>query len=331
MKIKFLISLALTCSFHLFGFNFGMTKYSSGNEIDPELKANISVIDNTIIEAIRENDSQQIKLIVSSNLQKVMGDTLDSWLKTAQPIAINNNFKSLNQFYLKTTKKNMSSSVTSSLNDKNSYNVNIQSPSDEIFISILTQESGLDKPLILYIYGKYSDEWKVDVLHIGHYQINGQTAPELYEKAKSNYDKGYFIDALINMSLSIKVLKPGGAYWQYQSQNDMEAFYKTVLDKVKNTYPQPIVIDKIKSKPQILGTFPIGVKQGYFPLITYLTKININDQQKLKEENDLIHQHIGEIFKGIDQDKKYIVYRAYNEMPSTNKETKYFGFIHELD
>jgi hypothetical protein len=45
----------------------------------------------------------------------------------------------------------------------------------------------------------------------------------------------------------------------------------------------------------------------------------------------LIHQSIGHIFKGIDKDKRYLYYKAYNEMPNGTTPVPTYGFVKKLN
>jgi hypothetical protein len=66
-------------------------------------------------------------------------------------------------------------------------------------------------------------------------------------------------------------------------------------------------------------------------MVEYLTSIDLNDTVRTKVENELIHQSIGHIFKGIDKDKRYLYYKAYNEMPNGTTPVPTYGFVKKLN
>jgi hypothetical protein len=58
-----------------------------------------------------------------------------------------------------------------------------------------------------------------------------------------------------------------------------------------------------------------------------VTALNINDTTALSKECTEIHKNIGQVFKGLDTDKKYIFYRAFEKLPTNNEEVNNYGFL----
>jgi len=220
--------------------------------------------------------------------------------------------------------------LISGLDGDNNYIISYTARNEEMFTSVLLANDGIDEFLILNIYGKYPDGWKLNILQIGQYTANGKTAPELYQKAKNQKEKGFILDAALNMYLCTQILNPAGSYWQYKIEKEMQDFYDDIVSLTSNTYQFPIIIDDIPSKPEILNIAPQSMYEGTFPMIHYLSKIPLEDTASLRIENDEIHALIGEYFKGIDSDKEYLIYKAWNKIPDgVNPETNY-GFVKEL-
>jgi len=65
-------------------------------------------------------------------------------------------------------------------------------------------------------------------------------------------------------------------------------------------------------------------------MIEYYSSISLGDTATLRLENDKINQEIGKVFKGIDKDKKFLFYKAYNELPNGKTPVKTYGFVKEL-
>jgi hypothetical protein len=59
----------------------------------------------------------------------------------------------------------------------------------------------------------------------------------------------------------------------------------------------------------------ISLDEGYFPMVFYLSKINVKDTVSLKDEYGKVKSEVKNIFTGIGTRKKYVLYQAYNEMP----------------
>ena len=89
-------------------------------------------------------------------------------------------------------------------------------------------------------------------------------------------------------------------------------------------------MNAIKTNPQIINIFPQGMQDGYFPMVEYLTNIDLKNTVSTKEENNLIHKSIGQVFKGLDKGKKFIFYKAYSQMPNGKTPVPTYGFVKEL-
>jgi uncharacterized pyridoxamine 5'-phosphate oxidase family protein len=93
-----------------------------------------------------------------------------------------------------------------------------------------------------------------------------------------------------------------------------------------------LTIEQVKTKPQIFNVHPQRVAEGSFPMIRYYSKIELQDTIKLKNENLEIQKVIGDIFKGIDKNNKYIFYWAFDEIPDgTLKNRQHYGFVQEIE
>ena len=92
----------------------------------------------------------------------------------------------------------------------------------------------------------------------------------------------------------------------------------------------PLTLDKISSKPKVFRIYPEMGDEGFCPMVQYLTSLNLKDTISLKAENEKIKKEARTLFKGIDQDKKYIFFQAFNELPDGQKLVEHYGFIDQL-
>ncbi len=99
-------------------------------------------------------------------------------------------------------------------------------------------------------------------------------------------------------------------------------------NRIENSLRKKWVIrDPLKSKPQIFRVFPQGMSEGFHPSVYYVTTLNTADTTALSKECTEIHKNIGQVFKGLNQDKKYIFYRAFERLPINNEEVNNYGFL----
>ena len=329
--MKQVILLLTIFLFGLQSCKLGTSNFVSNEKIDTQIRNEIKSLDKIVVESFFENNPKFIKGIMSDMLLKKDGDKIDDIIHKANNLVDNKEYRILDQYYVKNTSKGLSNTVMSGLNDQKDYIIHYKAENKEMFVSLIVIKNGLDEFLITNIYGKYNDGWKLNIIYIGEYTLNGMTAIELYKKAKKQYEKGYIVDAVNNMLLSSQVSKPANEYWQYQNEHEMKKFYDKVINDAKNKYHFPITLTKIDTKPELLNISPQGMNEGFFPMINYLTKIDLKDTIRTRIENDKIHNLIGTIFKGIDIDKKYIFYKAWNEIPNGKNIKPNYGFVKKMN
>jgi hypothetical protein len=328
--MKNLIFLTILTAFGLQSCNVGTTGTWKDDNIEQSLKNEIRTLDTKALEAVITKNSELLKSIMSDKLLDKSGDNIDQLIEQAGNMISTTNYKILNQFQAKNSTTGIGNTVLSGVSGLNDYIVHYQALNEEIFISILIPKSGLDEFIVTNIYGKYPDGWKLNILQFGQYKINGQTAPELYSKANEEFDKGYLVDAANTMFLCSQVANPANKFWQYQKEDEMKALQETIMKSVNAEYSFPLTLEKVDSKPKILTIYPKGMQEGYFPMVEYVTNIDLKDTTATKAENDQIHELIGQTFSGIDKDKKYIFYKAFSEMPNGKTPVPTYGFVKEL-
>jgi len=181
--------------------------------------------------------------------------------------------------------------------------------------------------LIMAIYGKYDNDWKINILQFGQYSLFSKLAPDYYKLAKVSYDKSYLIDAVNYIGLAKLCLRPANDFLQYQKEKEINEFYDKIMKEVNSKYQFPLTLDNIASKPKVFRISPEMINEGFFPMVYYLTDINLKDTTALKLENEKIKKEVGQLFTGIDQDKKFVFYWAFNEVPDGKKLVEHYGYI----
>ena len=308
----------------------GTTGTTMNENISANLKAEINELDKKVLKAITENNVDDLKSLMSSKLLEKNGSEIEQLIEQVSGIIESSEYKVIDQYFARNSTSGLGNTVMSGISGINDYIIQYQALNDEMFLSLILPENGNDEFLITNIYGKYPEGWRLNILQFGQYTVNGKTAPQLYQQAKIEYEKGYLIDAVNNMFLSSRVTNPANKFWKYQKEDEFREFYDKVLKEVSENYNFPMTISEVKSEPQVLNIFPLGMNEGYFPMIEYLTKIDLKDTIQTKIENDAIHKIIGDKFKGIDKDKNYIFYKAFSRMPDGKTEVPTYGFVKKL-
>ncbi|WP_373397483.1 hypothetical protein V8V91_23450 [Algoriphagus halophilus] len=328
--MKNLILFILLIALGLQSCNVGTTGTWKDENIEQSLKTEIARLDEKVLEAITTNNSDLVKSIMSDKLLEKIGKDIDQLIEQAGNVITTTDYRILNQFLATNSTTGLGNTVISGVNGLNDYFILYQALNEEMFISLIIPKNGIDEFIVTNIYGKYPEGWKLNIIQLGQYKVNGKTAPELYSEAKAKYEKGYLMDAANNMFLSSNVSNPANKFWQYQKEDEMKKFYEKVMTEINSEYKFPITIEAIASKPQILTIYPQGTADGYFPMIEYLTNLDLKDTVQTKAEYEEVHSEIIKSFKGIDKDKDYIFYKAFSEMPNGKTPVPTYGFVKEL-
>lgn len=325
-----LIILTILIAFGLQSCKLGTMGTWKDENIEPGLKSEIKALDKKVIEAVTTKNAKLLKSIMSDQLLKKSAGNIDQIIEQASNVISSSDYKILNQYQTKNSTEGIGNTIISGMSELNDYIIHYKALNEEMFISLIIPKSGIDEFIVTNIYGKYPDGWKLNILQLGQYRVNGQTAPELYTQAKKEYDSGYLMDAANNMFLSSRVVKPANNFWQYQNEKEMKELYEKVMTEINSKYKFPMTLDEIDSKPQILSIYPKGTVDGYFPMIEYLTNLDLNDTVSTKMEYETVHSEIVKAFNGIDKNKNYIFYKAFSEMPDGKTPVQTYGFIKEL-
>jgi len=184
----------------------------------------------------------------------------------------------------------------------------------EMYIAFFLPKGGDNKWMITVILAKYDYGWKIDQLDLHQYTLWSKNAQQLYSQAKLDYKKGYLIDAINTMGQSMQCARPT-LIWRYNNEKEMSDFYGTVLIDGNTHYKFPFVLDQLPTKPAIFRVTNQDFDNGNYPTVYYQSKINLKDTVALKKENEAIKKVIARLMPGIDRDKKYVLYSAFNQLP----------------
>ena len=237
-------------------------------------------------------------------------------------------YEILDQYYVKNTNTGMMNIVGPESKGINDYFIKYQAINKEMFTSLLVVSVEESEFILANIYGKYSGEWKLNILNFGQYKMYGETAPEIYISAREKYKDGSLINALLEMMLCSALANPVGKYWEYKNDKEMKDFFEQITNELDSQFSFPLTITSVFTKPQILSIVNQPIDEGIFTLVNYQTSIDLKDTVNTRIENNKIHSEIENIFPGIN-DKKYTFYRAWNKIPSEQNPQNSYGFVKE--
>lgn len=294
--------------------------------IDKETKKEISTLNNRLFKALTANDVATVKAMISDQLLEKAGEDIEKLVIAVNASLSAKDYKVLDEYNVKNSSTGISNTVLSGISE-NDYVVHYIALNKEMYVSLLLPNDSNNELLFTVIYGNYNGQWKINIIQVGPYSFDKKTAPEFYNLSKKSYDKANLVDAVNYATLAKQCLKPGADYFQYQKEKDIDTFYEKVLKEANTKFKLPLTVERITTKPKVFRIFPQVTGEGIFPAVLYLSTINVKDTAALKTENEKMKIEVSKLFPGIDQDKKAVLYRAFNELPDGKKEVRSFGFV----
>jgi hypothetical protein len=312
--------------------NNGGTEVNS--EINSDTRAKIAELNKKLFNGIITNNVTAVKALFSPDLVKKTDSELAIVIDRCSKRYAAKDFEVLDEYLSTGLKKKDNDTVRSAHGNDNDYSIGFQAMNDEMYTSVLVTKGLAVNGAILAVYGKYGNDWKINILQMGDYSIIGKNAIDYYKEAQALYNKGYLVDATDMIIIASQLASPAGSFFSYKKESDMHILFSKVIDEANATFKLPVVMSQVKTAPQIFQMSPQVVEevghQGVFPLIKYKSSIKLSDTVALKAENQALQQSIGAVFKGIDQNNQYILYQAYNETTDGKTEARHYGFIQKL-
>ncbi len=328
MKTRILL-ISIVMSALLQSCTLGGSSYDKNEGINTGILQEIEALNQSIYSALQNNDKETFKSFCAPALLQDQATNFDALFPKLNQIVADRNYSIHDQYHVKNAGLNQSNSIFSNIGDPDGYSISYTALNQEVFISTLIPEGNLDQFLLAFVYGKYPEGWKLNILQAGLYKINNKTAPELYAQSLKEYKNGFIVDAALSMYLAEQATKPANTLWKYNKEKEWKTYYEKLVKEVNETYNFPLRLN-IQSAPSIINIAPQGSKDGYFPNISYLTNIDINNTEALTAEHEEIHDIIEETFPGITENKSHIIYSAYNSMPSKDTQTPTYRFVKEV-
>ena len=283
-------------------------------------------LNKTVFDCLKDNKYQELQMSMSRELldNKEMIRTVETMYYNLKK----NKYALQNEYYVNSPPE---TSVT--IGDRkaglNNFDLNFRSVADEMYFSFFVSDSPTEKWMIAAIFAKYDYGWKLRDITLSPYTTQGKTSPELFKLAQQKYDKGYLIDAVNLMDLAQNFSMPADE-WQYTFSRDMGKFHSKVIDEANDKYHFPYTIDQVKTHPQIIRVYNQKAGDGYVPMVYYLSKVSLKDTMAVKRENAEVQKVIGQVMPGIDKDKKYLMYAAFNQRPNPKVSVDHFDMMVKL-
>lgn len=321
-KINKLLFIGLTL---FMGCSVGSGNWN--DHIDAKDREKIKVLDSKIIDALAENNPAKLKEVFSDELEKKSGSDIGKFVETVHVKFKPRDYSILDEYLESNSAIGTTGVAMKGVSGESDYKISYPILTKETYISLLINNGSAKSELVTCIYGKYGSDWKLTVLKIGDYSYFGKTAIDFYKQAKANYAKGNLVDAANDIVMIQRTATPADDMFHYQNADTMAAFANKAWAEANAKFVFPIKVEQIKTNPQILNFSPTPMAEGIFPTVGYLSKISLKDTVALRKENDELKKVIGTILPGIEKEKKYVFFKACNEIPNGKTPVESYGFI----
>jgi hypothetical protein len=328
---------ALLISFILLGCNENTTTNSEttttikttsteDSAIKKEIRDEIATLNNTVIDAIINNNISGLDPLKSPNLESQEKSEFEKAFAYINDQLITKPQSNFKEFYAKSTNEKIENTLKNKFEigktiDSIFFDIKYTSPQKESYLTIHRMSTDFCERLLTLIYGKYGNEWKLDYMAVGVFKINGLTSPEHLEAAKTFKAEGELVQALTSVFAAQTSSAPIYELLTYENQEEIKEVSDNIIEEFNEKYPLPLDLNSTGIKGEILGLTLAPTKDGkYHPLITYRTSINLNDMPAVEKENIKLHSKIETLLPGIKAGFDGIIYRLYNESPEQNPE-----------
>jgi hypothetical protein len=295
-------------------------------KIETGIRSDLHELSNEALTYLKVNNFKRLKLLMSKDLKE---DTYTE--RVVEHISNHLNDYKYNLFdeYYIINKYHDADTISPAGGGIKSYGLIYKGAEKEMYMAFFLPNRSENKFLISLVFSKFNYGWKISGLDVEPYTVNGKTGPELFKMAKEAYSKSYLIDAVNTAALANICNKPVDI-WQYPDEADLHSFYEQIVNEANEKYKFPFILNDVPTKPRIIRIFNQTDEKGSFPMIQYLSAINLKDTTAIKNENMQIRKVIGKVMPGLDKNKKYVFYAAFNEKPSSRKEVDRFEMTDKL-
>jgi hypothetical protein len=298
-------------------------------QIDVKIRTQMDALNQEVLQGLGKKDPVRIQKICSDSLWARDGKTISEQVINNKKPPEPTRFKIRNQFYMYHTGGGSTETVRRFKGSDHDYILSLQPLNAETAVTMGYFNDTPESFALTTAYGKYGDTWKLNIMQLGLMKIMNGDAIDWYHKAQHDYDQGYLADAGNDLLLCEQLMKPAGDFIRYVKEKDINDLDLKLTTAITRRYPFPLTDSLVKTKPRIFKISLYRTEEGYFPFILYNTRLALSDSTGLDKECNAVCAHLGDIFKGLDQGKRFLFFRAYGQIPGDNSGNAYKEFRKE--
>lgn len=316
---------ALCCFVGLFlsgGCRFGAGGTWVDSQIDPKIRETMRDLNTKVIQYISDKDTAKLKTLLSDSLWNRVGPSFAAQVEKNEVAFDPSKYKDKNQFYIVYTGSRSHADVHRGKGNEHDYVLTFQPMTEETTVSIGYFTGTPESFALTTSFGKYGSDWKLNIMEIGLLKIMNGDAIDWYHRAQRDYDSGYLADAANDLLIGEQLLRPAGDLLHYEREKELTDIDQRLSAGITRAYPFPMTDSLVRTKPSIFRISIYRTPEAYYPFVLYRTQLPFSDTLALARECDAVNVHLGEIFKGLPDGKRYIYFRAYSKIPGDTTQAE---------
>lgn len=309
---------ALCCGVVLFlsgGCHFTPAGTWVDGQIDPKIRTTMRDLNTNVIHDISAKDTASLKALFSDTLWNRVGPGFATQVEKNEVAFDPAKFKEKNQFYIVYKGAKANANVHRGKGSEHDYVLTFQPMTEETTVSLGYFTGPSESFALTTSFGKYGGDWKLNILEIGLLKIMNGDAVDWYHRAQRDYDSGYLADAANDLLIGEQLLRPAGDLLHYEKEKELTDIDQRLSSAITQRYPFPMTDSMVRTKPSVFRISVYRTPEGYYPFLLYKTQLPFTDTLALSKECDAVCAHLGEMFKGLPEGKRYIYFRAYSKIP----------------
>lgn len=304
----------------------GIVGIKKNDQIDQKDREEIRQLNAKLLQATQNNDVATIESMMSPQLWEGIAPDMKPIISEVNSQAVMSNDSLLDEYEVQNKDAGVLNTFTSGKGD-NAYKFHFVSNSKSSYVSLLLVGNEINRILVTIVYGNVDGQWKINLLYYGQYALHGKTAPAFYRLAKANYEKGNLITARNYADLSQRLNDLANHMFSFSNTNEMNAFYNKVSKETDAQFHFPIRLEGVSGKPGIFSVHNKANREGLFTAVSYVSSTPLQDSVALKAEYLQVKKATVKLFKGINDNQKYVFYEAYNELPGEDGHGLHYVFL----
>jgi|GEM_PF-6180661 len=311
----FFIVLLLSSNLYA-GLHAVTTKLNS--EIDLNLQKNISKIQDALFEGLKAKNYDNVLNLISPKLSGLESFDLKSFVGKVSPLLNQKEFVISDQYYstIKSLDRETKATIVASLSDKSKFIINNHTFYGKESYNLFLKSTNPGWQYLCFLgMSKFSDKWKMNIIHFGNYSINNLSVPKLFDLGMEAKAENRLSSCVVYAWAMNRCLRPA-PYLQYMDEQKYINFIKSSFSEMNSNFKFPF---NIEDTPIIGFQVETTDNEGLIPIVLYLTDLDLNNPDVEKKARR-IKEKLFKKFYGLDRDFDFLIMRAYNEMPTESKK-----------